>query len=95
MWLTESTPVGGLVVTNQVVKATTGTIEQTVATSGTLEPATQANVNFAVSGTVTAVNVKSGQTVAVGQVLATVDPAALQQDVNAAAGATSAAPTIG
>ncbi|HEY1832273.1 MAG TPA: biotin/lipoyl-binding protein [Acidimicrobiales bacterium] len=84
LWLTASSPAVGLVVTNQVVKATTGTIEQTVSTSGTLEPATQANLNFAVSGSVTAVDVKSGQTVTAGQVLATVDTSALQQQVNAA-----------
>ena len=63
---------------------TTGTIQQTVASSGTLEPASQATLNFAVSGTVTAVNVKAGQTVTAGQVLATVDTTALTDDVNAA-----------
>ena len=45
---------------------TTGTIQQTVASSGTIEPASQASLNFAVSGTVTAVNVKAGQTVTAG-----------------------------
>ena len=67
-WATSgsSTP-AGLVVTNQVVPVTTGTIQQTVATSGTIEPASQANLNFAVSGTVTAVDVKAGQTVTAGR----------------------------
>ena len=63
---------------------TTGTIQQTVASSGTIEPASQASLNFAVSGTVTAVNVKAGQTVTAGQVLATVDTTALSEDVSAA-----------
>ena len=63
---------------------TTGTIQQTVASSGTIEPASQANLNFAVSGTVTAVDVKAGQTVTAGQVLATVDTTALSEDVSAA-----------
>ena len=63
---------------------TTGTIQQTVASSGTLEPASQANLNFAVSGTVTAVDVAAGQTVTAGQVLATVDTTALSDDLNAA-----------
>ncbi len=35
------------------VPVTTGTIQQTVTSSGTIEPASQANLNFAVSGTVT------------------------------------------
>ena len=51
------------------VPVTTGTIQQTVASSGTIEPASQANLNFAVSGTVTAVDVKAGQTVTAGQIV--------------------------
>ena len=79
-----SSTASGLVISTQVVPVTTGTIQQTVASSGTIEPATQANLNFAVSGTVTAVNVKAGQTVTAGQVLATVNTTALTEDVNAA-----------
>ncbi len=66
------------------VPVTTGTIQQTISSSGTLEPANQASLNFAVSGTVTNVNVKAGQTVTAGQVLATVDTTALSEQVNAA-----------
>jgi membrane fusion protein, macrolide-specific efflux system len=85
LWLTSSsTPAPGLTVTTVTVKATTGTIQQTVASSGTLEPASQAALNFAVSGTVTGVNVKAGQTVTAGQVLATVDTTALSEEVTAA-----------
>ena len=84
LWLTGSSTPTGLVVTTQVVKVTTGTIKQTVATSGTIEPASQASLNFAVSGTVDAVNVKAGQTVTTGQVLATVGTAALQADLDSA-----------
>jgi membrane fusion protein, macrolide-specific efflux system len=85
LWLTSSssTPVG-LSVTTVTVPVTTGTIQQTVASSGTLEPASQANLNFAVSGTVNAVWVKAGQTVTAGQVLASVGTTALSEDVNAA-----------
>jgi membrane fusion protein, macrolide-specific efflux system len=84
-WLTSgsSTPTG-LVVTTETVAVGTGTIKQTVASSGTIEPASQANLNFGVSGTVTAVDVKAGQTVTAGQVLATVDTTALSEDLNAA-----------
>jgi macrolide-specific efflux system membrane fusion protein len=84
-WLTSgSSPATGLVVTTQVVPVTTGTIQQTVASSGTIQPASQANLNFAVAGTVTAVTVKAGQTVTSGQVLATLSTTALTEQVNAA-----------
>ncbi|MDX6338741.1 MAG: HlyD family secretion protein, partial [Streptosporangiaceae bacterium] len=77
--------------------ATLGTIEQTLALTGNLSPVSQSNVNFQVSGTVTAVDVSAGQTVTAGQVLATVDSTALQaslvqaQDTLAAAQAKMAA----
>jgi membrane fusion protein, macrolide-specific efflux system len=85
LWLTSSssTPVG-LSVTTVTVPVTTGTIQQTVASSGTLEPASQASLNFAVSGTVDAVWVKAGQTVTAGQILASVGTTALSEDVSAA-----------
>ena len=67
----------GIVTTTTVQTVTTGTISQTVAATGTIEPATTANLNFAVSGKVTAVDVTPGQVVTEGQTLATVDPTAL------------------
>jgi multidrug efflux pump subunit AcrA (membrane-fusion protein) len=73
-----------LVVTTQVVSVTTGTMKQTVSASGTIEPASTADLNFGVSGKVTGVNVVTGQTVTAGQVLATVDPSALQVAVESA-----------
>ena len=84
-WLTSgsSTPTG-LVVTTETASVTTGTIQQTVPSSGTIEPASQASLNFGVSGTVNAVNVKAGQTVTAGEVLATVDTTALSDDLDAA-----------
>ena len=85
LWLTSGSPsAGGLSITTVTVPVTTGTIQQTVTSSGTIEPATQANLNFAVSGAVTAVNVKAGQTVTAGQVLASVDTTALNQQLDAA-----------
>jgi macrolide-specific efflux system membrane fusion protein len=78
-------------VTTVTVPVTTGTIQSTVASSGTIEPASQANLNFAVSGTVTAVNVKAGQTVTAGQALATVDTTALSEEVSAAQAQVAAA----
>jgi membrane fusion protein, macrolide-specific efflux system len=84
-WLSSgSSPTSGFQVTTEVVKVTTGTMKQTVAASGTIEPTTTADLNFGASGKVTAVNVVAGQTVTAGQVLATVDSTALQDDVNSA-----------
>jgi membrane fusion protein, macrolide-specific efflux system len=85
LWLTSgSSTAGGLSITTVTVPVTTGTIQQTVTSSGTIEPATQSNLNFAVSGVVTGVDVKAGQTVTAGQVLATVDTTALNEELNAA-----------
>ncbi|HEY1832052.1 MAG TPA: biotin/lipoyl-binding protein [Acidimicrobiales bacterium] len=91
LWLSGGTPASGIVIENQTVSATTGTIQQSVSASGTLEPANEANLNFAVSGTVTAVDVKAGQQVTSGQVLATVGTTALQEDVDAAQAQVTAA----
>ena len=70
-------------VTNENVKVTTGTMKQTVSASGTLEPTNDSDLTFAVSGTVTAVDVTTGQTVVAGQTLATLDPTALVDQVSA------------
>lgn len=85
LWLTGSPAAQpGLSVTTVTVPVTTGTIQQTVTSSGTIEPASQASLNFAVSGTVTAVEVKAGQTVTAGQTLATIGTTALTEDLAAA-----------
>ena len=76
--------------TNQIKSVTTGSITQTVSSTGTIEPASQANLSFAVSGRVTAVNVTAGQTVTVGQSLATIDPTALSASVAQAEATVSA-----
>jgi multidrug efflux pump subunit AcrA (membrane-fusion protein) len=92
IWLATSgsTP-PALQVTTQVTQVTTGTMRQTVATSGTIQPAEQENLNFAVSGQVTTVDVSTGQTVTAGQALAKVDPAALQAQLDAAQASLTAA----
>ena len=66
-------------VTTQTVS--TGTIRQSVSATGTLAPASDEQLNFAVSGTVTSVKVKVGQTVAKGQALATVSSSSLAVSV--------------
>ena len=92
IWLgTKGSPPAPVEITTQVVTAATGTMQQTVSTSGTIEPAQQANLNFAVSGKVTAVDVSTGQTVTAGQALATVDPSALQAQLAAAQSTLTAA----
>lgn len=83
-WLTGGSTPSGLIITKQTVSVTTGTITQEVGASGTIAPASQASLNFAVSGTVTAVDVKAGQTVTAGETLATLGTSALQADVDAA-----------
>lgn len=77
-------------VTTQVATAKRTTIVQTVSASGTIEPAKQADLDFAVSGRVTHVRVKVGDVVKKGQTLATVGTAALAAQ-QAAAEATVAA----
>jgi macrolide-specific efflux system membrane fusion protein len=78
-WLaTSNSSASPLVTTTTSVQTiATGTITKTVASSGTLEPANQANLDFGASGRVTAVNVTAGQTVTAGQALATVDSTSL------------------
>ena len=56
-----------------------------------MDPATQANVNFAVAGTVTSVKAAVGQVVKAGAVLATLSPSTLQADVSQAQSALESA----
>jgi multidrug efflux pump subunit AcrA (membrane-fusion protein) len=55
------------------VAASRQTMEQTVSGTGTLAPTSEEDVDFAASGTVTAVKVTAGSTVKAGQTLATID----------------------
>jgi membrane fusion protein, macrolide-specific efflux system len=71
-------------VTTQRVTVGTGTIKQTVSASGTIEPASRADLSFAVSGQVTAVTATVGQKVTAGQTVATIDTTAIQHTVDAA-----------
>jgi membrane fusion protein, macrolide-specific efflux system len=67
--------------TFQLVAAASSTLRQTVSSTGTIEPAQQANLNFATSGQVTSVAVTVGQKVKAGQVLAKVSSASLSANV--------------
>jgi multidrug efflux pump subunit AcrA (membrane-fusion protein) len=65
-------------VTSRTVAATLGTVRESISTTGTVEPADQSELNFGASGVVTAVKVAQGDTVTKGEVLATIDSAALK-----------------
>jgi membrane fusion protein, macrolide-specific efflux system len=93
IWLGTSggSPAAGVHITTAVVSVTTGTIKKTVSASGTIEPAQESALDFAVSGKVTAVDVVVGQKVAAGQTLASVGATALQAQEAAAQESLSAA----
>lgn len=63
--------------TKQVVAASTGSMSNTVSAQGTIAAEQTDELNFDVSGEVTAVNVVAGDKVTAGQVLATIDSAEL------------------
>lgn len=91
---TRSTPSASaslLQTTTETVQVTTGTIKQSVAASGTIQPGQEENLDFAVSGQVNAVDVAAGQTVTKGQKLATIDPTVLADQLSAAQATLTAA----
>lgn len=55
-----------------------GTLKQTVSASGTLDPATESDLSFSSSGTVTSVSVSAGDVVKKGQELAKIDDSELE-----------------
>jgi macrolide-specific efflux system membrane fusion protein len=67
--------------TSTTQTVSTSTIKQTVAASGTLASASEANLSFSSAGQVTAVLVTAGQKVAKGQALAKITSASLAADV--------------
>jgi multidrug efflux pump subunit AcrA (membrane-fusion protein) len=85
------TPSGAQSATTATATVTSGPQRRTVAATGTIQPARRADLEFAVSGEVTAVLVAEGDTVTAGQVLATVDATLLSAQVDAAASALDAA----
>jgi multidrug efflux pump subunit AcrA (membrane-fusion protein) len=65
-------------------KVDRGEVATAVATIGSLEPAQNRSLSFATSGTVTKVNVRPGDEVRAGEVLAEIDPTDAQEQVDAA-----------
>ena len=80
IWLSEDSSASATP-TSELIAAATSTLRQTVSSSGTIEPAQQANLNFATSGQVTSVSATVGEKVTAGKVLATVSSASLSADV--------------
>jgi macrolide-specific efflux system membrane fusion protein len=77
--------------TSVLATASSGSIRQTVSATGTIAPKREADLNFSVSGDVTAVSAKVGAKVAKGDALARVDRSALRIDLDAAKSAVTAA----
>src|SRR6266480_4040035 len=85
-----TTALGGTIVYAQAAKPTTtyrtaqvtyGTITQSLGMAGNLQPVSEADLNFASSGTVQSVSVQVGQTVAVETTLAALDATLLSAQV--------------
>jgi macrolide-specific efflux system membrane fusion protein len=68
----------------RTVPVTQGQVTATVSASGSVQSASTATADFATSGTVTAIAVHVGDTVAQGQELARIDPAPTQATVDTA-----------
>ncbi len=64
----------GQTATSRTAKAVEGVVQSTVSGSGNLQPASQLNLGFKTTGTVTDIYVKQGQYVTEGKLLATLDP---------------------
>ena len=65
-------------VATSTVAASVQTLSQSVSATGTINPKVQSNLRFGSSGTVTAVDVKVGDTVTAGQQVAAINPTDLQ-----------------
>ena len=93
IWLAtrKSSTAAALTVTTETVSITTGTMQQTVAASGTIQPGETADLNFGVSGQVTSVKVAAGDKVTKGETLATIGSSALQAQLDSAKATLTAA----
>ena len=71
--------------------ATRGTVSSVVSGTGSLQPAGRMNVNFRVAGQLSEVDVKVGDKVTTGQVLARIDPSVQQANLSQAQASLAAA----
>jgi multidrug efflux pump subunit AcrA (membrane-fusion protein) len=67
------TPASSARTSTELVTAADGVVQTTVSGTGNVEPSTDDDVNFATSGTLKSVDVKVGQRVKKGQLIATLD----------------------
>ena len=75
----------------RTVTVTKGVVQSTVSGSGNLSPANTMDLSFGATGKVTKVYVKAGQHVTSGQLLARIDPTAVEVDLAEAQAALSSA----
>jgi multidrug efflux pump subunit AcrA (membrane-fusion protein) len=68
----------------RTVAVSHGTAQQTVQTSGTIEPAVEDDESFGSAGTVDSVPVSVGESVSAGQLLASIDPTSLESQLTLA-----------
>ena len=80
----EATAQAGTTTGMRTVTVRQGSLSKAVTADGSVSSAATASAGFVTSGTVTEISVTVGQTVAKGQVLAKVDPAAAQRALNTA-----------
>ena len=73
-----SAPAGVGASTTSVATVSVQTLSQSISATGTINPKVQSNLRFGSSGTVTAVDVKVGDTVTAGQQVAAIDTTDLQ-----------------
>jgi multidrug efflux pump subunit AcrA (membrane-fusion protein) len=82
---------GRITTTYRTAVVTYGTITQTIGMAGNLAPVSEADLNFAASGTVQSVYVQVGETVGTGKVLAALDPTVLAAQLSQAQATLSSA----
>lgn len=83
-YLVVAKPFGRASSSLETARVTRGALQSTVELAGTLEPRESRSLTFGTSGTVQAVSVAVGDTVTVGQVLATLDDSLVRSQVTAA-----------
>ena len=82
---------GRVTTTYRTAVVTYGTITQTIGMAGNLAPVSEADLNFAASGTVQTVTAHVGDTVVGGQILAALDPTILAAQLSQAQATLAAA----
>ncbi len=75
---------GASAVAYRTALARTASVESTLTVQGKVEPEARATADFGASGTVSAVDVRQGETVRAGETLATLVPTSLEEAVTAA-----------